>query len=1069
MRARLLVGFIALGVSSGVAIAQPPRARLPRAAPGWTIELAAEAPRILYPTAIAAAPDGTVFLGQDPMDMPGPPTVAADSVVAIREGKIAVFAEKLWSVMGLEWVDGTLYVVHAPYLSAFRDTDGDGRADDRVDLITGLGPEVPGAGGINDHVAAGIRLGMDGFLYIAVGDKGIPHGRGKDGRTIRLQGGGVIRIRRDGTGLEVVSTGERNPLSVALGPTGEIFTYGNDDDSKKWPNSLTHHIVGGHYGFPYQFLTAPFRCLPIMAGEFGGAGAQGVCYNEDGLPAEYRGNLFFCDWGAQGVVRFEIRKAGGSYAVTRRTVLASRGEVDDFRPFSLAVTADGTGFWLVDWGYSGWQAKGPKTGRLYRLRYEGADRVVPAPRPRGSDRAGRLAALEHPALSARLESQRVLAGQGSDAVPGLVALLDSDRPATGRMHALWTLDAIGSPDARAAIRGRLGDTSPQVRLQACRSLGIRGDRDAWGGIVPLLKDRDPAVRREAAIALGKIGEPVAIEPLMAALGDSDRFAAWSIRQAIRKLGYPTKEAMLAALVDPRRRESALTLADESWCLPVVQALVESLEGTNEPPERGRVMATLAGQYRRYPEWKGAWFGPNPLAGEFPRKTVPWAPEGMQEVIKGLRVGLNDRDSSVRFQTVFALGQVGPEAAPILISALGSEHDVRNQAAIADSLGAMKDVESVRTLTKLAADPARAEPVRAAALDGLTRFRNPDVLRARLAVLYEPKAPDSLIARALPPLARDGVIPPNDVATFLDHPSAPVRSAALLSLNVKKELPPETRERVLARLDDRDQEVREAAIMAAGALGLREAVPRLLQIAAGKEDALKTQAVTALCLIPDPRALQEYRRASGDSDPSLRRSARKAIESLGKRADPGLVRSSGRATRPSMSTDALARYAGARAGDPVRGERLFFENRSIACSRCHQVGGRSDGDATFGPDLAGLASKYGRAEIIRSILHPADRVASGYQPVVLAMSDGRILSGRLTAETGETLELTTPELKRLQVSRSEVRERRTSNESLMPAGLVDTLTPIEFTDLVSYLASLKGRPSARESEAPSAGR
>ena len=119
----------------------------------------------------------------------------------------------------------------------------------------------PGFNGINDHIASGIRLGMDGFLYIAVGDKGIPRGVGRDGKTIQLYGGGVIRVRPDGTGLEVVSTGECNPLSVALSATDEVFTYGNDDDSKKWPNSLTHHIVGGHYGYPYQFLTAPHRAL----------------------------------------------------------------------------------------------------------------------------------------------------------------------------------------------------------------------------------------------------------------------------------------------------------------------------------------------------------------------------------------------------------------------------------------------------------------------------------------------------------------------------------------------------------------------------------------------------------------------------------------------------------------------------------------------------------------------------------------------------------------------------------------------------------------------------------------
>ncbi len=76
-----------------------------------------------------------------------------------------------------------------------------------------------------------------------------------------------------------------------------------------------------------------------MAGEVGGSGAQGICYNEDGLPAEYRGNLFFCDWGLQTVFRFEIKKAGGTFALTRRTALVSKGDVPDFRPFSLAVAA----------------------------------------------------------------------------------------------------------------------------------------------------------------------------------------------------------------------------------------------------------------------------------------------------------------------------------------------------------------------------------------------------------------------------------------------------------------------------------------------------------------------------------------------------------------------------------------------------------------------------------------------------------------------------------------------------------------------------------------------------------
>src|SRR3954452_19724482 len=80
---------------------------MPEVSPGWTISLVAEAPKILFPTAIVAAPDGTVYLGQDPMEMPGPPTKPIDSVVALKDGKVSVFAENLWAVMGLEWIDGT--------------------------------------------------------------------------------------------------------------------------------------------------------------------------------------------------------------------------------------------------------------------------------------------------------------------------------------------------------------------------------------------------------------------------------------------------------------------------------------------------------------------------------------------------------------------------------------------------------------------------------------------------------------------------------------------------------------------------------------------------------------------------------------------------------------------------------------------------------------------------------------------------------------------------------------------------------------------------------------------------
>jgi HEAT repeat protein/glucose/arabinose dehydrogenase len=978
---------------------------LPESAAGWKIQLEAESPRIRCPSAIAAAPDGTVYLGQDSLDAPGQATPSGGSVVAMKSGKITVFAEHLGNVRGLEWADGVLYVVHAPYLSAFRDTDGDGRADQRVDLSAALGPADSGPGGWDDHVAGGIKLGMDGYLYLAVSDRGPPLRAGGDDQAMRFRGG-VIRIRPDGSGLEVVSTGARSPRSVALSARDEIFTSGDADESRRWPNNLIHHIAPGHYGYPYQFLSAPFRALPMMGASEEGISAQGVCYNEDGLPPSYRGNLFFCDRGLQVVLRYELRKSGATFTVARRSTIVTKGPVADFRPFALAVSADGTGFWLVDRAGDGGRAQETLGGRLYRLSYTGDDRTIPPPRPQGKDLGARISALDHPAMSVRLESQRIVAGQGDGAGEALITRLRTRTPEIGRLHALWALDAIGSPVARSAIREALSDPSSAARLQAVRSVGIRADRTALGKLTALLADRDATVRREAAIAMGKIGDPTAKDALLAALSDSDRFAAWAKRQAVRRLGYPTKEALLAALIDPKRCEAALLLADESWSVPVVQALVEAMGRTPEAGVRARIVANLAGQYRAYPNWPGGWYGPDPLARPFPQKTKTWSPEGMKTVLEGLRLGLADHDRSVRFPSIIALGQVGPAASPIVRASFTSESDAGNQEALVEALGLMNDALSVQLLSSVVVDSARAEPVRAAALDALAHQRGADVLRARLTVLYDPKAPDTLVARALPALARDGIIPLNDVAGFLEHESPAVRAAALLSLNVKKVIASDIKTLILARFDDKAADVRLAAVMAAGALKLLEAIPKLIDLAAQPEAELRSQAIAALCLMPDPRAVAIYQHAAEDSDPSLSRAGRTALLEINQ-ADPQLVRTAGETNRSlaaavaRSATEDIRRFVLGHSGDARKGETLFYENQAIVCARCHRAGGHAS--ATPGPDLSGVGRKYDKAELIQSVLDPAGRIGIAHRKIQSA---------------------------------------------------VHVLTPIQLTDLVTYLESLK---------------
>ncbi len=906
MRACYTSIFIVLGLSFPAQSAEEPKTRLPGAAPGWKIELTADARQVPFPTAVAAAPDGTLFVGSDPMDMPGPPTEPIDCVIAIKDGKARVFAEKLWCVKGLDWVDDTLYVVHAPFLSAFRDRNGDGKADERVDLITGLGPQRPGFDGLNDYIASGIRLGMDGFLYISVGHKGIPHAAGKDGRTIELSGGGVIRIRPDGTSLEVVSTGECNPRSIALSATDEIFTYGTGDESGKWPASLTHHIVTGRFGYPYAFLTAPYRALPIMAASKDGAGAQGICYNEDGLPAEYRGNLFFCDWGSQAVVRFEIRKVGGTHAVSRRSILVSKGDTPDFHPFSLTAAADGTSLWIVDWAFDGFSADGPRTGRLFRLSYSPEQPVAPAARPAGADLADRIKSLDHPAHSVRMESQRILIRAGHAAVPRLIERLNCPEPETGRLHALWALDGSGGAEARKAIASMLHDPSARVRLQAARSVGIRLDQGAASTLSQLLEDRDAAVRREAAIALGRLGDASSSPQLYKALDDADAFAAWSIRQAIRRSGAWRKNDLVNALLDERRREPALRLADEAWSITVVSALVDAFTQSPSAPVRGKIIASIAGQLHKYPDWNGTWLV-NPLAAGFPRKTKDWDPIAMKAVLDGLSLGLTDPDSLVRFQAITGIAEAGKkDAAPRLRGALPAESDATNQAVIVETLGSLKDDVSLPLFIGILGDSARHEQVRMAALAAISQFRDPQSLRARLSLIYQEKAPAPLVAAALPGLARAGFLPPNDLATFIENPAPEIRVAALLSLNVKKPLPAAVRQSVLDHLGDPSENVRQAAILSVVPLQLLAAVPRLRELAAQPASPDYPAAVEALCGLREPRAVAIYLAALESGNPRLHKLAESALLAIRDKVRGELVSATQSARRDSAAALALDR-------------------------------------------------------------------------------------------------------------------------------------------------------------------
>src|SRR5437868_2249781 len=350
--------------------------------PGFKATLFACDPLVEYPSAIALGPrPGSLFVAADYLTGLGTEIVRRDEVRLIEDtdgdgyaDKATVFADKFNSVQGLAYHNGTLYVMHAPFLTALRDTDGDGKADERKDLLKGLGLP-PEQNPTRLHCANGVVPGRDGWLYLALGDNGCDVPRPEGDRLV-LRGGGILRCRRDGRDLHVFATGLRNIYDVALDEDLNVWVRDNENDGGDYMLRVAHSFFGADHGYPYLYHERPDEALAPLADLGLGSSAGGLCYLETHFPAEYRGNLFFCEWG-RAVVRYPLKRSGASFASVKELDFAAGAPRDPygFKPTDLVVHSDGSLF-IADWADGQRPRRG--RGRIYRVRYTGKKGERPA-------------------------------------------------------------------------------------------------------------------------------------------------------------------------------------------------------------------------------------------------------------------------------------------------------------------------------------------------------------------------------------------------------------------------------------------------------------------------------------------------------------------------------------------------------------------------------------------------------------------------------------------------------------------------------------------------------------------
>ena len=204
---------------------------------------------------------------------------------------------------------GKVYYTCIPKLWLLSDGDGDGKAEKREALHHGYGVHTALLG----HDLHGLRIGPDGLLYFSIGDRGF-HVKTRDGSTLAYPDeGAVLRCRLDGSELEVVHRGLRNPQELAFDRHGNLFTGDNNSDGgdkARWVYVVEGGDSGWRIGWQSIGNRGPWNEEKMWHPEHAGQpaflvppianftnGPSGLTYNPGvGLGKRWDDCFFLCDF-----------------------------------------------------------------------------------------------------------------------------------------------------------------------------------------------------------------------------------------------------------------------------------------------------------------------------------------------------------------------------------------------------------------------------------------------------------------------------------------------------------------------------------------------------------------------------------------------------------------------------------------------------------------------------------------------------------------------------------------------------------------------------------------------------
>lgn len=981
---------------------------------------------------------------------------------------------------GLLALDGTVYFACIPKIWALRDTNQDGKADEKNVLQDGFGVHVSFSG----HDLNGFVLGPDGRLYGTIGDRGL-NLTTREGKKLELTDQGcVIRFEPDGSGLEIVHTGLRNPKEVAFDQAGNLFTVDNNSDQRDearlvyiaegadsgWEMehqtmSAFHQQIGLTEYPPNRWMAErmwepanpdqPAYMLPPVANIT--SGPSGLTYHPGtGFLEKEAGRFVVCDYRGSapgsGLWSFKAEPQGAGMKLVDPRKLAwgvTATDVEYSWDGKLFVT-DFRGGWTtheegrvisLDAGKAAWRAEqATETARLVR---EGFDQ-----RP-----AAELAALlKHPDQRVRLRAELALTRKSEGLELFKTAIASADP--VERLQGIWGLGVI-------ARRGSAMRPPGATEFAALPDAGKQAQ--AIQLLLPLLKHADAEVRAQTIKVLGdtgKMNKELQLGALIADPSPRVRFFATIAAGKLRAFG---ETSSIWDMIHANAGKDPY----------LFHAGVFALQRLAKEPLNLQALATHASPHVRLAAVVALRRMGNEGVGEF----------------------LHDEDPRVANEAIRAIHDASIESVRPMVAALLDEPTVSSRKPfmlrrLIHSAFRVGGVENAKRLVTVTNSPKLPVEVRREAFRLLSLWPEPPVADQSTGHLMnlakrDPEEVLPLIRQAMPQWLKVQGELLTSVMQLVERyhlPAEVVSDAALRSL-IASSAPGKARAMALSILAKRQpadlstvlskQAEAKDAELSLVALKLlverfpKESVQPLLKAAESPQalvaqsawkslGVLKEEAVAPLIV----RQLQSLQAKRGVSPVAL-----EVLEAARGRSEPE-VKAAVEAYDLSVtiSSDSLAAALPAlEGGDPVKGAEVFQSHAQAECRRCHraEIGGDSGG--SIGPNLAGVGNRGDRRYLLESLVTPSIKVAPGFGIVSVTLKNDATLGGVLLKETPEFVDVDASG-KAWRIKRADIKTLTPAVSAMPPMDAI--LKPTELRDVVAWLAAQKQKvPAAPQAPNP----